>query len=74
MIEQSTKAYGIYHCDTFESVIEDGISLVGEADTIEDAETIVREKYGDRINHDGADQVDIVNSRSGNIVRKFPIC
>lgn len=62
------KNFGVYHWDTFDNET----LLVGESDTVQGAEKIVRDKYGDRIRGTGADQVDIVDSE-GNIVEKFGV-
>ena len=62
------KKFGIYHWDTFDNET----ILVGEADTLIEAEGFVQKKYGDRIRPTGADQVDIVDSK-GNIIKKYPI-
>jgi len=69
---QHNKAFGIYHWDTFEE--EPGLDtiLVGEADTLEEAERKVVEKYGDRIIYNGADEVQIVN-RQGKVVRSYAV-
>ena len=63
------KNFGIYHWDTFDN---ENI-LIGEADTQQESEKIVLDKYKERISRNGADQVDIVD-RDGNIVRKFHVC
>jgi hypothetical protein len=62
------KAFGIYHWDTFDNKA----ILIDEADTQVEAEEKVLEKYKDRINDNGADQVDIVNVL-GEIVNKFKV-
>lgn len=67
-----TKPYGIYHWDTFEDG-PDATFLVCEADTLQEAEKEVHERYKGRIASNGADQVDIVDLR-GNIVAKFKVC
>lgn len=63
-----TKEFGIYYWDTFDN----GPSLIDQADTLEEAEQLVKNKYGPRIRFDGADRVDIVDSK-GDIVRKYPV-
>ena len=68
MIKQR-KAFGIYHWDTFDNET----TLIDEADTIEEAQKKVNDKYGDKISADGADRVDIVDSK-GNVAAKFQIC
>lgn len=70
---QHTKAFGIYHWDTFDNVT----LLIDEADTKEQAEEKVEKKYskdaiGPRIRDTGADRVDIVD-RAGNIVRCYNV-
>ena len=67
MIEH-TKELGIYHWDTFDNET----LLVDEADTLNEAVEKVETRYKGRIRDDGADQVDIVNSK-GDIVRKFKV-
>jgi len=65
-----TKKFGIYHWDTFELPGRDTF-LIGEADTLEEAEVFAHKHYGDRL-HRGADRVEIVNS-SGDIVRQYSV-
>ena len=60
------KQFGVYHWDTFDNETW----LVGEADTVEEAEALVDDKYGNRIRMDGADRVDIVNA-TGEVVKKY---
>lgn len=67
-MKRHTKQYGVYHWDTFDNET----LLVGEADTLEEAEKLVTDRYRDRIRPSGADQVDIVDAR-GNIVRKYSV-
>lgn len=62
------KSFGIYHWDTFDNET----FLVDEADNIEEANEKVQEKYKGRISGNGADQVDIVDSK-GNVVQKFKV-
>lgn len=68
MAIQHSKAFGIYHWDTFDNET----FLVAEADTLEAAEEKVKEKYGSRVRVTGVDKVDIVDQR-GNIVRQFSV-
>ncbi len=63
-----TQAFGVYHWDTFDNET----FLVGEADTLADAQQIVKNKYHGRIGSDGADKVDIVD-RDGNIVEQVSV-
>ena len=67
---QHKKEFGCYHWDTFdnETFLLDG----GEFDTLDEAVKFVEEKYKGRIRSNGADQVDIVDSK-GNIRKKFPV-
>jgi len=65
---EHTKEFGIYHWDTFDNETY----MVDEADTLEQAEAMVKEKYGSRIRSSGADQVDIVD-RKGNLVRSYRV-
>lgn len=64
-----TKEFGVYHWDTFDNET----LLIAEADTLEEAQDIVNERYKGRISGNGADQVDIVDKK-GNIVGKFSVC
>lgn len=63
-----TKAFGIYHWDTFDNET----FMVDEADTLAAAKKIVKERYKGRLQRNGADQVDIVDL-NGNIVEKFAV-
>ena len=63
-----TKNFGIYHWDTFDNET----FLIDQADTLEEAEEIIKEKYKGRIGVHGADQVDIVDSK-GDIVKKYSV-
>lgn len=63
-----TKNFGIYHWDTFDNET----FLVDQADSLQEAQNIVLEKYKGRISGQGADQVDIVDLK-GNIVAKFKV-
>jgi len=65
---QHTKPFGVYHWDTFDNET----FLIDEFDTLEQAEKYVTEHYKGRINDNGADQVDIVDSK-GNIVKKYSV-
>lgn len=65
---QHKTPFGIYHWDTFDNAT----ILIATADTLEEAEKKVKERYGDRIKATGADQVDIVDLR-GNIVKAFKV-
>ena len=68
MAIEHTREFGIYYWDTF----GDETILVGEADTKPEAQDFVAERYRGRIRTNGADQVDIVDSK-GNLVDKFRI-
>ena len=68
MIEKFTKAFGIFHWDTFDNET----ILIGEVDTIEEAQEFVKDRYKDRIRSNGADRVDIVN-QNGDIVGNFNV-
>jgi hypothetical protein len=65
---QHKKEFGIYHWDTFDNET----LLVGEANTLEQAIKKVKKRYKDRIRSDGADKVEIVDSK-GNIRESFNI-
>jgi len=62
-----TRAYGVYHWDTFDNET----FLIGEADTLEEAQEIVQARYRGRIGPDGADKVDIVHN--GHIVEQVSV-
>lgn len=62
------KKFGVYHWDTFDNET----FLLKDFNTLEEAEKYVKERYGTRINNNGADQVDIVDSL-GNIVKKYSV-
>jgi hypothetical protein len=62
------KKYGIYHWDTFDNVT----LLVDEADTIEQANSKIHNRYGSRFSMQGADCVEIVDKK-GCIIARFNI-
>lgn len=62
-IEKFNKAFGVFHWDTFDNTT----ILIGEADTISEAQQFVQEQYKGRLDSKGADRVDIVN-RLGEVV------
>lgn len=64
-----TKKYGVYHWDTFDNET----LLIAEADTVEEAQGIINERYKGRISGNGADRVEIVDNQ-GNIVGRFSVC
>lgn len=63
------KEFGVYHWDTFDNETW----LVDEADTFKEAEDKIKSTYGARLSSNGADQVDIVNSK-GIVKRSFKVC
>lgn len=63
-----TEPFTIYHWDTFDNETFE----VGTAQTLTEAEDLVKEKYEGRIRESGADQVDIVDL-AGNIKRRFKV-
>jgi len=65
-IQKFSKDFGIYHWDTFDNET----ILIGETDTLIDAQQFVQEKYKDRLDSNGADRVDIVD-QLGNIVDHY---
>lgn len=67
-MKRHTKKYGVYHWDTFDNET----FLVGEADTLAEAQSIVTTRYGGRLRPNGADQVDIVD-KHGNIIEKHAV-
>lgn len=68
MAIQHKKEFGIYHWDTFDNET----LLVDEADTVEQAVKKVEKRYRNRIRGDGADKVEIVDSK-GNVKKSFNI-
>jgi hypothetical protein len=66
---QHKKAFGVYHWDTFDNET----LLVDEADTLEEADAIINERYKGRIAGNGADKVDVVD-RDGRIVKQVSVC
>lgn len=67
MIEHKKK-FGIYLWDTFDNET----IFIDEADTIQEAQLKVNDKYGNKISGDGADRIEIVDSK-GNIIEKIQI-
>jgi hypothetical protein len=63
-----TKAYGIYHWDTFDNETD----LIGEADTLAEAQEFVQVKYYGHISPDGADRVDIVD-QFGDVLERVSV-
>lgn len=57
------KPYGIYLWDTFDN----STILIDEADSIEEAEDIAHNSYGDSMNLHGADRIEVVDLK-GNII------
>lgn len=62
-VTKPTKTYGIYHWDTFDG----STFLLGEVDTLDEAEKFVVDRYGGRLRSDGADRVDIVKFPSEEV-------
>lgn len=71
-MDRHTKAFGIYHWDTFEDA-DDDTMLVGEADTVVEARLFILDKYGDCLRFDGADRLDIVIINTGEIIEQYAI-
>lgn len=65
-VEKFSKAFGIYHWDTFDNET----ILIGEADTLVEAQEFVQERYKGRLGSNGADRVDIVN-QLGDVVDHY---
>jgi len=65
---QHTKPFGIYHWDTFDNET----ILIGEVNSLPEANEFVEKRYENRIESSGADQVDIVDYK-GNVVKKFSV-
>ncbi len=66
---EHTKEFGVYHWDTFDNET----LLIEEFFNLEAAKEFVEEHYDGRISHQGADKVDIVNSR-GKLVKQYSVC
>lgn len=66
-IERPTKAFGIYHWDTFDNTTY----LLSEADTQEEAEAYVAANC--RVRDNGADRVDIVTRDGGDVVKIYKV-
>ena len=62
------KKFGVYRWEKSSYTT----SLVSEADTIEDAENLVAQKYEDQISDQGHNKILIVDS-NGKIVTRFPV-
>lgn len=67
-----TKAYSINLWDTFEKPGEDTF-IVDEADTLEEAEAKVQERFGDSLKPNGADFVEIVHVATGSVVKRYSV-
>lgn len=67
-MKRHTKAFGIYHWDTFDNET----MLIAEADTREETTKIIAAKYAGRIGPDGADQLHVVDS-NGNVVERLSV-
>jgi len=72
---QHKKEYGVYHWDTFDNVTlfvtkDWNTGEKAEFDSLEEANEFVRDHYGNSLRKNGADRVDIVDSK-GNIVRAY---
>lgn len=63
--------YRIYHWDNFEPPGEDTL-LIGDAETIQEAEDLIIQKYGNRLFGNGADRIQIVNAQ-GDVVKSFNV-
>ena len=64
------KGFQVYHWDTFDN---ETIPIGPRHRTVEGAEAFVKDRYGDRIQPDGADRVDIVNEDNRKVVRKYSV-
>jgi hypothetical protein len=62
------KEFGVYHWDTFDNAV----ILIADKDTLKEAEDLVATQYEGNLKPDGADQVDIVDSK-GTIVKKYKV-
>ena len=71
-MQRSTKAFGIYYWDTFDPPGQD-TDLIDEADTLEAAEALVEQGYAGRLGPGGADYIEIVRERDGEIMRRFNV-
>lgn len=61
--------YDVYHWDSFDN---EKLFLISKL-SLEEAEKYVKEHYGSRVNSDGADFVDIVESEKRNVVRTYRV-
>jgi hypothetical protein len=67
----ATKAFAVYWWDTFDPAGADE-SLIAEADTLEEAEAWVLEKFGDRIRSTGLDRIQIAGP-DRKTLKTFPV-
>jgi len=63
-----TKKFGVYHWDTFDNET----FLKHQSDSKDKAVKWVEKHYGDRLRSNGADRVDLVDSK-GNIVENWNV-
>lgn len=68
-MKKFTKAFGVFHWDTF----DDETILIGEFDTLQEAQQFVHDEFKDRLSAHGADRVDIVD-QSGEVIEPYSIC
>ena len=61
-----TKKYGVYHWDTFDDIT----FLKFETDSLLEASNFIITHYGDRVSHDGADAVEVVDN-NGKIIARY---
>ena len=66
------KEFSVFHWDTFEEDPEISTILLDSFDTLLEADEYIKNKYKDRINLNGADCVQIVNS-SGDVVKEYGV-
>jgi hypothetical protein len=68
-MKKFTKAFGVYHWDTFDNET----ILIGECDTLQEAQQLIHDKYKGRLSAYGADKVDIVD-QLGNVIEQYSTC
>lgn len=62
------KAFGVYHWDTFDNET----LLIGQENTLKEAQEFVTKHYGSRLRASGADRVDIVDKK-GKVVSRYSV-
>lgn len=68
MPKRQTKAFGVYHWDTFDNET----TFLDDFDTYKEAEKFIKNHYGDRIKPNGADKAEIIGL-DGNTYGSLPV-